>query len=253
MNTTEYRNRDALDKALHVYLEAMCSFVSRCLDEQSIRETLRLLSEDDLREKMEVKDIAKLIRERWGWSFKEKFKIVDRDAIRYYDARSVTSLIVEGRNQVSHPPWDLNPEFTRAQLFLIAEVLGKINMSDAQREVETIRNDLFENTTQQLVEMAVEEEKAQHKKSIAEVEKRLAAEEESNKELLKQINDKDVKLGKNTKDLEKLSGQVVAAKENKKQLTSTSRQLKKVQAAHSKCAERLTSTEAERGRLQGVL
>ena len=251
MSKAKYPNRDALNRALDVYLDAMCQFVSECLGEQSIREALRLQSNDDLREEIEVKDIADLIKMRWLKSFKEKFKVVDREYTRYYDARSVTSLIIEGRNQASHQRLkELDPEFTRSQLFFIVEVLGKINRPDAQREVETIRNDLFENTTQQLVEMAVEEEKAQHKKSIAEVKERLTAEEKKNDKLSKQKTDNAAKLKKKEEDLEKLSEQLVSIKlsekENKKQFNSISRQLKKVQAVHSTCEERLTSIETER-------
>ncbi len=145
MSEAKYPNRYALNRALDHYLDAMFQFVSECLDEQSIRDILRLQSSDDLRKEMEVKDIAKLIRERWSWSFKGRFKIIDRDDIRYYDARSVTSLIIKGRNQVSHQLLrELDPEFTRSQLFLIAEILGKIKRSDVQREVEIIRDKLFE-------------------------------------------------------------------------------------------------------------
>ena len=39
---------------------------------------------------------------------------------------------------------ELDPEFTRSRLFLIAEILGKIKSPDAQREVEIIRDKLFE-------------------------------------------------------------------------------------------------------------
>ena len=250
LSRAKYPNRNALNQALDVYLDAMCQFVSECLDEQSISEALRLQSSDNLREKMEVKDIANLIKMRWLKSFKEKFKVVDREYIRYYDARSVTSLIIEGRNRASHPPWDLDIEFTRTQLFLIVEVLGKINRPNAQREVETIRNDLFENTTQQLVEIAVEEEKAQHKKSIAEVKERLTAEEKKNDKLSKQKTDNTAKLKKKEEDLEKLSEQLISVKLGKQKseehLNSTSRQLEKLQVVHSACEERLTTTEAEK-------
>ena len=246
MSRTRYPNRDALNQALDVYLDAMCQFVSECLDEQPIREALRLQSSDDLRKKIEVKDIADLIKMRWLKSFKEKFKVVDREYVRYYDARSVTSLIIEGRNRTSHPPWDLDPDFTRTQLFLIAEVLGKINRPDAQREVEVIRDNLFDDTTEQLVTTAVKAEKAKYEKSIAEVEKRLAAEKESNEKLSKQRDDKAAKLDQKTEELEKLSEQLFAAKHTKKQFDSKSRELKKVQAAHNTCKERLTSTETER-------
>ena len=249
MSKAKYPNRDALREANDIYLDAIYPFVSKCLDkfqdttaEELIRDALSLASHDNIEEKIEISDIAHLFRTYWYDYFQDRFEAIDP----HYEARSAIGLIVEGRNRASHRPWDLDPEFTRTQLFLIAEVLGKINRSDAQREVETIRDKLFNDTAEQLVTIAVEAKEAEYEKSNAEVKKRLAAEEATNKKLLEQLNDRDVKLGKNTKDLEKLSGQVVAAKENKKQLTSTSRQLKKVQAAHSKCAEHLTSTEAER-------
>ena len=245
----QYPNRDALRKAHDIYLDAIYPFMRECLDkfrgttaEELIRDALSLASHDNIEEKIEISDIAHLVRTYWYDYFQDRFEAIDP----HYEARSAIGLIVEGRNRASHRPWDLDPEFTRTQLFLIAEVLGKSSMPNAQREVEDIRDELFDNTAAQLVTIAVKTKEAEYEKSIAEVEERLAAEEATNKKLLEQLNDKDVKLGKNTKDLEKLSGQVVAAKENKKQLTSTSRQLKKIQAAHSKCAERLTSTEAER-------
>ena len=246
LNKAKYPNRNALNQALDVYLDAMCQFVGECLDEQSIREALRLQSSDNLREEMEVKDIADLIKMRWLKSFKEKFKVVDREYIRYYDARSVASLIIEGRNQVSHQRLrELDPEFTRSQLFLIAEVLGKINRPDAQREVEVIRGNLFDDTTEQLVTTAVEAKETEYEKSIAEVKKRLAAEEATNKKLLEQLSDNAAKLDKKTAELETLSGQLVdmrvSKQEGEKQRNSISKQLKKVQTAHSACEERITT------------
>ena len=255
MSEAKYPNRNALNQALDHYLDAMFQFVSECLDEQSIRDFLRLQSSDNLREEIEVKDIANLIKSYSYWSkcFKPKFKIIDRDDTRYYDARSVTSLIIEGRNQLSHQRLrELDPEFTRSQLFLIAEVLGKINRSDAQRAVEDIRDKLFDDTAAQLeaVSKAVEAEKVEYKKSIATVEKRLAAAEKDNDKLSKQRDDNAAKLDKQTEELEKLSGQLVSVKlsekENEKHRNSISKQLEQVQAAHSTCEERLTSTEIKR-------
>lgn len=241
MNRAKYPNRDALNQALDIYLDAMCQFVSECLNEQSIREALRLQSSDNLREKMEVKDIADLIKMRWLKSFKEKFKIIDREYIRYYDARSVTSLIIEGRNQVSHQRLrELDTEFTRTQLFFIADILGKIKRPDAKREVEVIRDELFNDTT-----IGVEDEKAKYEKSIAEMEKRLASAEKNKKKLSKQIVDNAVKLDEKTEELEKRSEQLVSAKLSKqeceKQRDSISKQLKKVQTAHSACKEHVTT------------
>ena len=245
LSNVKYPNRDALNRALDHYLDAMFQFVSECLDEQSIREALRLQSSDNLREDMEVKDIADLIKMRWLKSFKEKFKVVDREYIRYYDARSVASLIIEGRNQVSHQRLkELDIEFTRSQLFLIAEILGKIKRPDAQREVETIRDKLFDDTTEQIVAIAVEAEKTKYEKDIVEVEERLAAEKASNKELSKKVTDNAVKLDEKTKELKKLSEQhliKLSKKEGEKQHNSISKQLEKVQTAHSACEKRITT------------
>ena len=245
MSTPKYPNRDALRQAHDIYLDAMRKFVK-------IRGALEISSHDDVEEIIEISDIAHLVRTYWP-NFKGHFDAVDP----HYEARSAISLIVEGRNRASHPPWDLDIEFTRTQLFLIAEVLEKINMSAAQREIETIRDKLFDDTAEQLVTTAVEDEKAKYKKSIAEVEKRLSSAEASNKKLSKRITDNDTKLCKKTEDLEKLSKQLVATKlsekESKKLLKSTTKQLEKVQAEHSACEEHLTtisnqlaSTEVER-------
>ena len=238
MSKAKYPNRDALREAHDIYLDAISPFITKCLDELQDTTAVEV--------KIEISNIAHLVRTYWHNCFEDQFKAIDP----YYEARSAIGLIVEGRNRASHPPWDLDLEFTRAQLFLIAEVLGKINRPDAQREVETIRNDLFENTTQQLVEIAVKEEKAQHKKSIAEVKERLTAEEKKNDKLSKQKTDNTAKLKKKEEDLEKLSEQLVGVKLREKkyktQLNSKSKQLEKAQAAHSTCKEHLTSTETER-------
>ena len=248
MSKAKYPNRDALREANDVYLDAMYQFVSKCLDKVQSTTAGKLIEE-----KIEISDIAHLVRTYWYDSFEAHFDAIDP----YYEARSAVGLIVEGRNRTSHPPWDLEPEFTRTQLFLIAEVLGKINKLDEQREVEAIRDKLFNDTAEQLVTIAVEDEKAKYEKSITKVEKRLAAEKENNEELSKQIVDNAAKLDEKTEELEKLSGRLVTAKlgkkESEKRLNSTSKQLEKVQAVHSACekhittiSDQVTSTEAER-------
>ena len=248
LSKAKYPNRDALREANDIYLDAMYLFVTKCLDkvqdrtaEELIRNALGLSSHNDIEGTIEISDIAHLVRTYWSNSFEQQFEAVDR----YYEARSAVGLIVEGRNRASHRPWDLDPEFTRTQLFLIAELLGKINKPDEQREVEAIRDKLFDDTTEQLVTTAVEIEKAKYEKTIAEVEKHLSNTESSNKKLSKQITDNAVKLDKKTEELEKLSGQLIAAKldkkESEKRFNSSSKQLEKVRAEHSACEERLTT------------
>ena len=265
MSKAKYPNRDALRQANDIYLDAIYPFVIRCLDkvkgataEELIKNALRLALDDDIEEKVEISDIAHLVRTYWYDFFEGHFDAVDR----HYEARSAIGLIVEGRNRASHRPWDLDPEFTRTQLFLIAEVLGKINMSDAQREVEVIREELFNDTTGQLVTIAVEDEKAKYEKSISELEKCLTAEKEKNKKLSKEVDDNAAELDIKKEELEKRSGQLVSMrlseKKNKKQFNSISEKLKKLQEAHNTCDERLTaisdqltSTEAERDDYKG--
>ena len=253
MSRAKYPNRDALREAHDIYLDAIYPFVSKCLDkfqdttaEKLIRNALSLASHDNIAEKIEISDIAHLVRTYWYDYFEDQFEAIDP----HYEARSAIGLIVEGRNRASHRPWDLDPEFTRTQLFLIAEVLGKISRSDAQSEVEDIRDKLFDDTTEHLVTVAVEDEKAKYEKSIAEVEKRLAVAEKNNKKLSKEVGDNAAELDKKTKELEKISEQFVgmklSEKETKKQFNSITEQLEKEQTAHSACKERLTTTEAEK-------
>ncbi len=249
MSKVQYPNRDALNRALDYYLDAMSQFVGECLDEQSIREFLKLQSSDDLIENIEFTDIASLIKSHlyWSQSFNANFKIVDRDDIRYYDARSVTSLIIEGRNRTSHPPWDLDPEFTRTQLFLIADILRQIKRPNAQREVEDIRKKLFDDVTEQLVAKQVKSKKTEYEKSLAEVKKRLAAEEANNKELSKRLNDKEAKLGEKTEELEELAGKFVNMRTSKqkveKQLDAESKKLEDEETKRQACEGNLTTMQ----------
>ena len=231
MSTAKYPNRDALRKAHDVYLDAMYLFVSKCLDrvqsttaERLIRDVLRLELHSDIEEEIEISDIAYLVRTYWSDSFEGEFKVVDR----YYDARSAVGLIVEGRNRASHPPWDLDPEFTRTHLSLIAEVLGKISKPDQQREVEAIRDELF-GTAERLAE-------AEERLKVAESEKEAclkAAEsekheyEKSKATLSRQIVDNALKI-KNT------SEQLKAAQtENAKYKKALAGAEKRVQAAET--------------------
>lgn len=244
----KYPNRDALREANDIYLDAMYQFVSKCLGKiqgttakELIRDALRWSSQEDIEEKIEISDIAHLVRTYWYDSFEEQFGAIDR----HYEARSAIGLIVEGRNRASHRPWDLDPEFTRTQLFLIAELLGKINKPNEHREVKAIRDKLFPNDTKEHL-LEVEAENAKYQKSFAEAEKHLktaelekAKYEKQNVKLSKQVDENTAKLDEKEKRLKKISKQLVDVKsrrdEYKKQHASALKQLEKVKAAHATC------------------
>ena len=246
MSTAKYPNRDALRKAHDVYLDAMYLFVRKCLDrvqgttaERLIRDALRLELHSDIEEEIEISNIAYLVRKYWYDSFEGEFKVVDR----YYEARSAVGLIVEGRNRVSHPPWDLDPEFTRTHLSLIAEVLGKISKPDQQREVEAIRDELF-GTAERLAE-------AEERLKVAESEKEAclkAAEsekheyEKSKATLSRQIVDNALKI-KNTS--EQLKAAQTENTKSKKALAGAEKRVQAAETASDDYTKRLETKSKE--------
>ena len=121
-----YPNRNALRDAHDIYLEAMHPFITKN-------------ALDVIEGETDINDIAHIITKDWFDSFKQLFEDIDP----YYEARSAAWQVVESRNRASHPPWDLDPEFTRTHLFLIANLLEKINRPDAKRKIEAIRDRLF--------------------------------------------------------------------------------------------------------------
>ena len=220
-----------------------------------IREALNLPPNNDI-EEIEEKDIAHFIRTYWYDFFQEKFEIIERyGKTRYYDARTVTSLIVEGRNRVSHQRLnELDGEFTRAQLFFIVEILGRINRLDAQHEVETIRDKLLDDAAEQIKKIAVKVEKAKYQKSITEVEKSLASAEESKKKLSKQVLDNAIKLDEEKRKAAATSRLLKAAEsknaqyeENnyKDQFETTSKELEAAELERDDYKERLEGKSEE--------
>ena len=156
MNTTERPNRDALNKALDVYRDAMRPFLIRSLKRvqgKSIEDTIydslppRQAGEFDERLETGDADVEALIdighfsylvsrnwrREVFGMQFTADMTVQDR-----------LRLIGMARNHAAHPDRDdLDSEYTRTCLFHIAEVLDKINAPEEKRAVEEIRDALF--------------------------------------------------------------------------------------------------------------
>lgn len=237
MNTNDYPNRDALRKANDIYLDVMRSFIFRCLDlipgetaESIIKTHIGHDSDYPIKDAIDFDDIPFLFRTYWNNSFELHFNRVDP----YYEARSAVQLIVEGRNRSSHPPWDLDPEFTRTHLFIIAELLGKVNRLDKQDEVEAIRDELLSDDAAKQISALSEKydaekaEKKKYKNELTETKQRLVElknEQTSYKERIEALTDVE----KEKKDVEE-------------RLATISKEHKEVEEAWSECDECLTTT-----------
>lgn len=194
---TEFHNQEELNKALNIYRHAMCDFIFEYLRRKVRGET----AEDLIRRvvnrepsNLEPKHISRifghpecrnLFKQRFGYS-----QVDDRDK---YDIKSVTALITMGRNIVSHHAGttDLDSEFTRTCLFLITDILREINRPDAKEAVETIRDRLFSDESE---EHPLEAENAALKKDLADMTKQLEAAEAEKAELEKLLKDKSDRL-----------------------------------------------------------
>ena len=232
---TKYPNREALRKAHDIYRDAMREFIFQYLEKRVENETvddliMRVLNREQQRT-IDIKGISVIFRNRECWNdfFSQKFEY-DRLLGRHrYDIRSVTSLIVMGRNQVSHPgSRDLDFEYTCTHLFLIAEVLGEVGKTQAKTEVKEIWDELFSddaeeriaNLTKQLEDMlnqlnTVEAEKTKYGKALKAASNRLAALRSVNAQL-------EERLETTTTRLEDVEAELTACK---KDLARTLRQL----------------------------
>ncbi len=144
-------NRDALDDALAIYRDAMRPFLVHHLRQipgRRLEETIRISLQgnqaaqfdDNIRkgrsieDSIDVSDFPALIRNNWRGVFSAVFP---RDRV----IQNRVSDIREIRNEISHPEsTDLDAEKTRAHLYMIADVLGRINRPNAKVSVEEIRD-----------------------------------------------------------------------------------------------------------------
>ena len=156
MVTTARPNREALSKAIDIYRDAMRPFILRCLrrvtgatveiviqqalpDKQADNFRSLLSSGNDLESALDINHFPSLISNFRNWRdvFSEEF---DGDKT----VQNELWMITEARNQVSHPgTQDLESEFTRTGLYLIADVLRRINAPELRRAVEEIRDKLI--------------------------------------------------------------------------------------------------------------
>ena len=231
MSTSKYPNRDALRKANDIYLDAMRPFIVYHLKqvqgekvENLIEDALDLDQADKFWEKLDEDDdtesaidfsyFPQIIQRQWKNAFGQRFN---------WDMnfQSMLWLIRKGRNSCEHRgKKDLDSESVRMNLLLIADVLGKINKPDEQREVENIRDELFSNDT---------------KERLAEVEKRLADAEAKK-------NDYKERLETTSKELKKIKAEL---KTSEKRLTTISNQFTTAKTEKNDYKERLAITSKE--------
>ena len=149
-------NKDALSKAIDIFRDAMRPFLLRGLrrvpgsdPESVIRRSLpphqadtfaqALRQGNDLASAIDMNFFPSLVQKNWREVFSTEFR----------DERTIQNelwLIAEARNQVSHPgTQDLDPEYTRAHLYHIADALARINAPEQRRAVEGIRDGLTDS------------------------------------------------------------------------------------------------------------
>ncbi len=259
MSTTDYRNQEALNKALNIYRTYMRSFITfqlkkipgthvedTVIDSVSDRradEIERGLADRDIKSIIDIDDFPPLVNANWEDAFKG---ILNDDK----SFRNQLWLIKTCRDQSwAHPPeGDAESEGTRAYLFLIADVLGKINRPDKQSEVEAIRDELFSDDTAERLEESekrltdLESEKSEAEKRLTDVESKKKEYEEKNAALSKQVDEKENQRKKLDKQLKRAKAQ---NDKYKKDIAGTNQRLEKSEAAQADYKDRLETTSKE--------
>lgn len=263
MSMPKYPNRDALRQANDIYLDAMRPFIIRLLNqvpgevaEDLIQDALmpeqqnafwqKLDETDDIEAAIDFNYFPQIVRRNWDCGFAEQFN-------NDLTVQSMLWLIRKGRNSCEHRgTTDIDYEFVRTNLFLIAEVLGKINRPNERRDVEVIRDDLFsDDTAERLADTEerlkeIEAENAEYKKNLAEVEKHLetvksekSKYETDNGTLSKQIDEKEKRRKKLSKQLKNARTETDKYKKN---LAGTKQRLEKSEAGQANYKEALDAT-----------
>ncbi len=279
----KYPNRDALRQANDIYLDTMRLFISHYLkqvpgetvedligsalaDEQADKFWEKLDEDNDIESAIDfsyfpliVKKNWLIIRNRRNYGFAQRFN-------EDMTVQSMLWLIKEGRNSCEHRgKKDLDSEFVRMNLFLIADVLGKINRPDEQREVEVIRDELFPDTAEHLAEAEkhlkdLESEKSEKEKRLADVASEKKEYEKENAALSKQVDEKenqrkklDRQLKKAKADNDKYKKDIAGKKQRleaseatqadyKNRLETTSKDLEDAKKEWQVCEDNLRST-----------
>ena len=165
MPITKYPNRDALRNAIDIYLDALRPFIVKHLN-QVPGETAEVLVDavlktnkeadkfwqqreatEDVESAIDFPHVPHIIKNYWNEVFSKKFKGDNT-------VQNILWLIYGARNACEHRAKDdLDPEYVRTHLFLIAYLLEKIQRPTDKHDVETIRDQLFaDDTPQRLTE-----------------------------------------------------------------------------------------------------
>ena len=266
MSKAQYPNRDALRQANDIYLDTMRPFIIHYLkqvpgetvadligealtDEQADKFWEKLDEDNDIESAIDFSYFPLIIKNKWliirnrrNYGFAQRFN-------EDMTVQSMLWLIKEGRNSCEHRgKKDLDSEFVRINLFLIADVLGKINRTDKQREVEVIRDELFSDDTAERLEKAekylkdLESEKSEAEKRLADVESEKKKYEQKNAALSKQVDEKENQRKKLDKQLKRVKTQ---NDKYKKDIAGTKQRLKESEAAQADYKNRLDATSKE--------
>ena len=272
MSKTDYPNQEALNRALNIYRTYMRAFIIFHLQQipdmivedvviDSVKdrragEIDRKLNEpdSDIKSIIDIDDFPLLVQGKKWVNWNDVFKDLLNDD---KDFQNQLWLIKTCRDQSwAHPPdGDAEGEGTRAYLFLIADVLRKIGRPDKQREVETIRDELFFDDSAERLEKA-KKDIADYERSLAKVKQRVADVEsekteyaEKNTALSKDVDGKEKQRKKLDRQLKKAKAQ---NDKYKKDITGAKKRLEESEAAQvdykERCEaadERLKETESE--------
>ncbi len=156
MNTIERPHRDVLNKALDIYRDAMRPFIIRSLKqikgkhiEEAICDVLSPKQVNDFQQNLrnndgniqaaiDIGDFPNLISRNW------RGEVFGRQFGGDMTVQNLLYLITQARNHVMHPSTeDLEPEYARASLFHISDVLGRINATESKVEIEKLRDEHF--------------------------------------------------------------------------------------------------------------
>lgn len=245
----DYPNEKALYNSHRKYLDAMREFIFSYLEKMAPGEAEELIGlalncqpSDNVMAAIDFGDIPYIFQNYWDDFFKQRFGYNKQRNSEGYDIRSVTRLISKCRNRSwGHPGvGDLDPEFTRACLFLITDVLEEIGKWDAKQAVEDIRDRLFSDEPE---EHPAKVENANLKECLAEISDRLAVVETEKAEYEEELKRLKVEKTEYAELLDTVEREKI---EIEKQLSETENRLKAIELDSDEHIETLTDkTELE--------